>query len=123
MKTIQKIIPYKINDYQVEYLRNAWIINWIGWNWQNIETILLHLIKWAYGFDNNKSKKLLWDIRVLSYYHDIDYFFKMWFYRANFLFAYRLLKLLHWDKWYHRIWIFLFTFFMLNKFWKKYYLN
>jgi hypothetical protein len=121
MKTIDKIIPYKINDYQVEYLRNAWIINWIGWNWQNIETILLNVIKWAYGFDNNKSKKLLWDIRILSYYHDIDYFFKMWFYKANFKFSYRLFKLLYWDTIINRIWIFLFAFYVLNKYWKDYY--
>lgn len=120
MSTIEKIIPYRINEYQIEYLRNAWIINWIGWEWHNIEILLLNIIIWAYWFDEKKAKKLLSDIRILSYYYDIDVFFRLWFYKANLKFSYRLFKLIHFDKFFHRIWIWILTFVILNKQIKNY---
>ena len=121
MKTIQKILPYTLTNNQVFYLKEAWIINWIWWEWSNIEELLFNVIKWAYWFDNEKAQELLDDIKLISYPHDIDFFFKNWFIKSNIKYAYRLFKLLYWEKLLNRIGIMIFTFFLLNRYWKKYY--
>ena len=121
MRTINKILPYTLTNNQVFYLKEAWIINWIWGQWQNIEKTILDIIKGFYNYDDTKANDLLEDIRAIANIHDISYSFKLGFYKSNFLFAYRLFKLLHWEKLYSRIGIMTFTFFLLNKYWKKYY--
>ena len=121
MSTIEKILWFTISEKQIAILKEIWLVNWIWGQWQNIEELLLNIIKWAYWFDNNKANKLLDDIRQLSIIHDLSYSFKLWFHTSNYLFAKRLFMLLHWDKWYSRVCIFIFTLWVLNKYWKEYY--
>ena len=121
MRTVEEILPYTLTNNQVLYLTKAWIINWIWGQWQNIEKTILDIIKSFYNYDNTKANKLLEDIRKIANIHDIDFYFKNWFYSSNIKFAYRLFKLLHWEKLYSRVGIFIFTFWILNKYWKEYY--
>ena len=121
MNTIKKILPYTLTNNQIDYLVKAGIINWIGWEWFNIEKLILDIIKAYFNYDDIKANKLLDDIRQIANIHDIDYFFRNWFYISNLKFAYRLFKLLHWTSLINRIWIFIFVFYILNKEWRKYY--
>lgn len=121
MRTIEKILPYVLSDNQVEYLTLAGIINGIWWSGNNIEAFIMQVITLFFWFEKEKGEKLLLDIRQLSYIHDIEYFFKLWFYKANYRFACNLFQLLHWCKLRHRVYISIFTLYILNKKWKKFY--
>ncbi len=122
MKTINTILGYTLSPEQVEHLRSAGIYNWIGWEWQNIESILLANIELLPWFDNSKAEKLLDDMRQLAIRHDTEFFFKLGFYRANLRFAKWLFHLLHWSGW-KRFTIALISLILLNKNWKPYYFN
>ena len=79
MRTIQTLLEYNLTEKEKTALKQAGIINWVGWEWQNIEKTILALIELIPWYNQAKAKKLLDDIRELSVEHDIQFFFKMWF--------------------------------------------
>ena len=96
MRTINKFTT--LTDSQREQLKEAWITNWIGWQW---------------GFDFDKLLERIWrrknfkkvnnlhkDIRVLADEHDFS-FWKWntikWFLKANKDFVVWVIGLLHWS--------------------------
>lgn len=126
--TIQNIIQKYtkqgwLQQKDVEVLKKAWIINGIGGNGACLEPIIEKILDLPY-FDSDRYKELYQDIEILSYWHDLDYYIWWWYWKftkANFLFAYRLYKLLHWTKWYARISISIVTFIVLQHYWKEYF--
>ena len=114
---INKLVP-TISNKQLIYLLDNWIVNWIWVNWQNLEDLILSIIETTYRFNKTKSMSLLCDLRQLSYFHDIMYTFKLGFYYSNLWLAYKVYLLIDWDVWYRRIWVFIWIFLILNKFWK-----
>jgi hypothetical protein len=123
MRTIQSILSYKLNTEQINLLKQSGIYNWIGGEWENIEDLLVMAIELIPWFDIVKTEKLVDDMRQLAVRHDIEYYFKLGFYIANFRFAKWLFHLLHWSSFLKRLWVALIAFKILNKFWKKHYDN
>ena len=127
MRTIDKLLPYSLSEEQKSLLTQANIINWVWGAWECLEDImddiLLLIQKHAKKkIDVNKLQSLWNDIQRLSIPHDIEFYFKLWFYRSNFRFAKNLFHLLHWA-WYKGLIIAILTFGALNKRWKKFYFN
>lgn len=117
---MSKILEYNLTQEQISFLRQAGIYNGVWWEWQNIESIILQNIELLPWYDPEKAEALLEDIRSIAVEHDIQFYFKMWFYKANFKFAKKLFHLLHWSPW-KRFAISLIAFILLNRYWKKFY--
>ncbi len=122
MKTVEEII--KRNWFTVEELKDCfkkWICNWIwGKGWINFDKV----ISWLPYFDTKKWEKLHNDLDLISCIHDYEYF-KWWnvldFLKANFKLSMNVIELLHWTKWYSRLWIFILVFWWTTMFWFKYF--
>lgn len=114
---LENLVPI-LSETQIFYLIENDIINWIWIKWENLDYVVLEIIRTTYRFDENKSFQLLWDIKQLAFYHDIMYFYRFWFYYSNLWFAYKVYKLIDWDIWYRRILVFITILFILNKYWK-----
>ena len=125
---IQKIIDkYKkywwLQTKEINILKKAWIINWIGWKGGSLEPIIKDIMNLPY-FNNDRYKELIEDIEKISWWHDLDYYIWGWYYKftkANLVFSMRFYKLLGWTKWYKRLWIVIFTFYVLQKYGKQYF--
>lgn len=121
-RTIDKILlAKKLTSSQKQYYFEKWIINWCGWkDWFSFDSLMDNIksFKW---FDLEKLQALKDDIREICYIHDLDFYEKNWFYKSNFLFAYRLARLLTFTWFFERLLIFIVAFLLLNKYWKKYY--
>lgn len=143
-RKINKLLRYKLNRRQRRYLEKKWYINWCwgkGWfNFSNFLNESISRLKWY-------LKEYLWDlwkdIEKLCLEHDIDFtlWWTIWdFRKANFIFAFKIFKLLNWKKlhkWYYReyfilvrfflrimnffarLWIFLVAYILLNRHWKE----
>lgn len=120
MRTIESILEYNLSEHEKTCLYQCWIINGVWGEGQNIETVLLANIELLPWYDIDKAKQLLDDLREIATEHDIQFKFKMWFYKANFKFAKKLFHLLHWSG-YKRFAISLLAFILLNKYGKPYY--
>ena len=120
MRTINSLLEYNLSDSQKQALKSAWIINWVWWEWQNIESTILALFELIPWYNHDKATKLLSDIRECSVEHDIQYFFCMWFHSANFKFARKLYHLTHWWK-AKRIFVFLWVLYTLTVYGKPFY--
>lgn len=120
MRTIEKILGYTITPEQISHLKSAGIFNWIGGEGDNIEKILRANIELLPWFDQEKADKLFHDIYLLSVRHDVEFFFKLGFYRANFRFAKWVFHLLHWSG-YKRLAISVIALILLNKIGKNFY--
>ena len=75
-------------------------------------------------FDSDRYKELRQDIEKISRWHDLDY--TIWwsyynFMKANLIFCIRLYNLLGWTKWYKRLWVVIFTFYILQVYGKQYF--
>lgn len=119
-RTINSILGYTLTEQQKKALYDAGIVNGIWWQGENIETPLLAIIELLPWYNNNKAQSLIADIRELSVVHDIEYVFKLWFYRSNYRFAKHLYQLLHWSNW-KRFAVALTAFILLNRHWKEFY--
>ena len=125
---IQEIIDrYKkywwLQTKEVDALKKAWIINWIGWKGATLEPIINDIMDLPY-FDSDRYKELRQDIEKISRWHDLDY--TIWwsycnFMKANLIFCIRLYNLLGWTKWYKRLWVVIFTFYILQTYGKQYF--
>jgi hypothetical protein len=118
---LEKLVPIMSNT-QIEYFMKNWIINGIWIRWQNLEGIIIDIIRATYRFDEDKSWGLLWDIRQLCFYHDIMYTFKLGFYYSNWWLACKVFKLIDWDIFRRRILVFIWIIIILNKYGKKNYM-
>lgn len=122
-RTIKKIQKYNLTGFQIQKLKEAEIINGCWWKWWvNFSDIIEANLNSFKNFDRNKLSALWGDIELLCHEHDLDYFFKKWFTSSNFTFALWVFKLIkNWTKLWERITLFLVIFFLLQKYWKKYY--
>ena len=129
MKTINKLLKYKLSKKQKNILLDKKICNWCWWKWWiNIDNLFhkFELRVEKLPFINLDKLNLLYkDISQLcSFNHDIDFAlgWNLWNYiYANFDFVYKIIKLLHWTSKYARIIIFITLFTWLNLFWRKYF--
>ena len=119
---LEKLVPV-LDEKTILYLYDNKIINWIWIEGENLENVVLDIIRKTYKFDEWQSFRLLWDIKQIAYYHDIMYTFKLWFYYSNIRFAYKVFYLIDWDIWYRRLWVFIWIILLLNKYWKVSYNN
>lgn len=125
MRTIDKLLTYSLSQKQKSLLTQAKIINWVWGEWQNLDIVvydIFQLIKkyWGNKINVHKLESLWADIHALSIQHDVEFFFKLWFYRANFRFAKNLFYLTHWIG-YKRFILALWVLIILNRKWKKFY--
>jgi len=99
MKTIEKILWYSvISEYNTELLRKWGFYNWTGADWVFFDTLIdniFAILTQADVFDSEKSIELRKDIVQLVIRHDIETWFKCWFFRSNYRLASGLYKLLH----------------------------
>ena len=123
MRTIEKISRYDLSKTDIFKLKKEWKINWWGWKgWVNFSKIIENNLKNFHNFNDKKLIKLWKDIQVLCFEHDLDYFYKKWFYLSNFIFARWIARLIkNWANIFERFLIFFITFHLLNKFGRKYY--
>jgi hypothetical protein len=122
MRTIDKILKlHNSNLVELDVLERDWHINWCGWEWINIDDFLREGIHKLKEYDKDLSDKLYEDIRIICLLHDRNYFLKKWFYYSNFLMARDIFLLLNWTSFFDRLFISIWLFFILNKFWKKFY--
>lgn len=107
-----------MNALIYEQYKKLWIINGCGGKWWlNFSKILHHQIVLFPEFQKEKLQKLLYDIEHKACWpHDV-HFYQWWLLIAyiisNFLFGYRLFKLLHWTTFGKRLLIGLSAFFGL----------
>lgn len=123
IRRIDTILQYHLTDKQIDWFIKLWIINWCwGKWWVNFSDIIQANLNSFKNFNKNKLSALWRDIELLCHEHDLDYFFKKWFTSSNFTFALWVFKLIkNWAKLWERITLFLVIFFLLQKYWKKYY--
>ena len=122
MRTIDSLLEYNLTQKQKLALKKTGIVNWVGWEGQNIESTILAVIELIPGYDDGKANKLLDDIRECAIEHDIQYFFKMGFHKSNWKFARKLYHLTHWAK-SKRIFVFFAVLYTLTVYGKPFYYN
>lgn len=121
IRTIEKIKRY--SDSEVETGYRQWIINgcWGKW-WINFSKIIKNNLEDLKNYKKEKYFELFDDIERLCAEHDLDYHYKKWFRKSNFIFALNLFRLIKsWTSFLERLMIFFVIYFLLNKYWKKYY--
>lgn len=118
---IDKLKRY--SDDEVFKGKNKKIINWCwGSGGVNFSQIIRYFLKNFESFDKKYYHKLFSDIERLCDEHDLDFYYKKWFKKSNFIFAFWVFKLIKsWTKFSERFVIFIVIFYLLNKYWKKYY--
>jgi hypothetical protein len=121
MRTIHSILEYNLTEREKIALFEAWIINGIGGEWQNIEAVLRANIELLPWYDNNKADSLFKDIQELAVEHDIQFKFKMWFRYSNYKFAKKLFHILHWSSFWKRLAVAIIAYILLTRYWKKFY--
>ena len=126
MRTIEKIRRY--TDAEIEQGKKDWIINGCGGQgWFNFDEMLDFFIEKVEKFEwynVYKLPDLITDLRVLCSEHDLDFHYKKWFYKSNFIFAWGVARLIqNWTSFTEKIWVFILLFTLMNKYSKKYYLK
>jgi len=125
MRTIDKLKEYDLSDRDEILLAQNWWYNWCWWkDWYDFSKTIRWNIKLISNFNPNLSMQLWEDIEKICLDHDID--FSRWgglfhFYRANFVFGYKLFKLLHKLKLGGRISVSSISIVLLNRYWKDYF--
>lgn len=120
MRTIDTLLEYNFTNEEKKALRDCWIANGIGGDWQNIEKTILALVESIPWYDPEKAKQLVDDIRELSIEHDMQFRMKLGFFRSNYKFSKKLYKLTHWWTW-KRILVFLGALYTLCVYGKPFY--
>ena len=121
IRTIEIISDYDLSSEEIEALLSCWIINWCGGkNWLSFDNFF-EKIEELKSFNSFKLWSLKNDIKVVCYEHDIDYRFKKGFYSSNYRMTKKVYQLLNWTTGVDRFFICVALFFLLNKYWKKYY--
>ena len=126
MKTIDTLIKYDLSNRDRELLNTLWWANGCWWKgWINFSKIIRSNIETFNQFDFEKWMRLWEEIEDhICFDHDID-FSRGWnlynFYRANFIFWYKLFKLTKFAWYWERLFILLVAFFTLNKYGKWYF--
>lgn len=123
MRTIEKILKYNFCKVTIRVYKENWIINGCGGKWWvDFSEIVEIFFKKFEKYNNEKIVQLWEDIEQLCYEHDYDYFIQKWFKKSNFDFAFWVFKLIKsWTNFSERFLIFIIIYFLLNKYWKKYY--
>lgn len=120
MRLINKILRYKFTEEEKQSLIRAWIVNGCWWKWGfNFTDFLQDNVKYLPNFI--KDNKFIEDVSEICIEHDFDYHSKIWFYLANYYFARWIYYLTNWTTFWHRVILSIVIFFLLNKYWKKYY--
>lgn len=122
----KKLNHYKLSKRDLQILKDNWYINWCGWKGStNFSKIIKHNIETFWNFKSNKAEQLFDDIEYyICHSHDID--FSLWgnifsFYKANFIFAYKLYKITRFATFWERLFIWMLAYYLLNKFGKKFF--
>ena len=122
MKAINKILRlHKTNILELESLELNGYINWIWWEWFNLDRYVRELVYQFYNFDKLKAKKLFNDLRVIALIHDMMFRKKQWFIYSNYCLARNLFILLHWAWLWNRLGLTLWVFILTSLYGKKYY--
>ena len=123
MRTIEKILKYNFSEKEIEEMKNVWIINGCGWKWWvDFSEIIEIFFEKFENFKNEKNLELWSDIEKLCFEHDYDFYIWKNFKKSNFDFAFWVFRLIKsWTNFLERFLIFVIIFFLLNKYWKKYY--
>jgi len=129
MRTITRIMPYKLTKVKKAILIEKWLVNWCWWaKWVSFDTmfdIIIYVIKKAFWFKVKKLNRLRIDINQLcKFWHDVS--FSLWgnlidFYKDNLQFIDWIMQLLHWTKPRYRFTIATILFLGLNTVWLKYF--
>ena len=120
MRTIDTLLEYNFTNEEKKALRDCWIANGIGGEWQNIEKTILALVKAIPGYNPEKAQYLVNDIKELSIEHDVQFRLQLGFYISNYKFARKLYHLTHWGKW-KRFLVFLWVLYTLCVYGKPFY--
>lgn len=123
MRTIEKILKYNFCKVTIRVYKENWIINGCGWKgWVDFSEIIKIFFEKFEKYNDEKIVQLWEDIEQLCYEHDYDYFIQKWFLKSNFDFAFWVFRLIKsWTNFSERFLIFIIIYFLLNKYWKKYY--
>ncbi len=120
MRTIDTLLEYNFTNEEKKALRDCWIANGIGGEWQNIEKTILALVEAIPGYNPEKAQYLVNDIKELSIEHDVQFRLQLGFYISNYKFARKLYHLTHWGKW-KRFLVFLWVLYTLCVYGKPFY--
>jgi hypothetical protein len=96
MRTIETIIPQPLTPMQLDYAILASLYNGIGTEDMNLDDIIDLAIKKIPHFDKEKRDQLELDLEQLACRHDIEWRYKLGFYRSNIRLAYGVWRLFHW---------------------------
>jgi len=129
MQTLAKIQRYNLNYTDIEILKARWNINWCGWSWWykfELKKLFKKKLKKLKWFKLKKFTRLLEDIEILCFEHDID-FTRWWnrlqFIKYNYILCIWIITLLYWSNTKWRFVIFISLFATLNvigiKYWKR----
>ena len=122
MSAIQKILHlHNSNLNELDQLERDWLINWIGWEWFNIDLYVKESIKIWEEYNQEKIPKLYQDLRILALLHDRAYLYKQGFYCSNYMLARDLFILLNWTSFLNRFVFSLGIFILTCIYWKRFY--
>lgn len=123
MRKIEKILKYNFSKKTIEEYKKSWIINGCGWKgWVDFSKIIEIFFEKFEKYNDGKIIQLWEDIEQLCFEHDYDFYIQKWFKKSNFDFAFWVFKLIKsWTSFLERFVIFIIIYFLLNKYWKKYY--
>lgn len=124
MKTINKIINlHKTNLIELETLEIDWYINGCWWEWGfRFDRYLKEILEQEKLFNSEFAPELYRDLRIICLCHDRSFHYKKGFYLSNFWMARDIFILTHKFVWiFWRLWLAIWLFILLCKFWKTYY--
>ena len=122
-ETIRGILTYKFTPFEESALMECEIANWCWWKWWvDFDEIIARNISYIPKYDPNKKKKFFQDLKRICIEHDVDFRLKLWFVKSNYRFAKKIFLLMKsWTTLKERFVIALICFFLLCRFWKKFY--
>jgi len=123
MRTIEKILNlHKTNLIELESLELNGYINWIGWEWFNLDRYVRELVYQFYNFDELRAEKLFKDLRICWLLHDRNFLFKKWFIYSNYLLWRDIFLLIRkWAWFWNAFSLWLGIFILTSLYGKKYY--
>ena len=110
MKTIDKILKKYNLDQKI--LLELEIEKKCNWCWPK-HNKFFPFIKKDKNYNPNKQEYLLYDLDFLCDIHDLQYWKGGWLFKyikANYILAKNIYTLLHWTKWYTKLFVFILVF-------------